>query len=207
MRRLVYLSSVKVNGERTDVDRPFSENDTPAPEDPYGQTKREAEQLLRTYSGQNVLEIVILRPPLVYGPGVKGNLARLMGLIARGIPLPLGAVHNRRSMVGLDNLVSAVLAAPEHRRAAGGTFLVSDQRDLSTPELVRLIGAAMRRGPRLWPLPVPLLSAAAGIAGRRDEISRLTGSLVVDSSSFTAATGWTPHVPVEDEIGRMVAAR
>jgi nucleoside-diphosphate-sugar epimerase len=130
-----------------------------------------------------------------------------MRLVARGVPLPLGSVRNKRSMIGLDNLVAAILVAAAHRRAAGGTFLVSDQRDLSTPELIRLIGAAMRRGPRLWPFPVPLLTAAAVVAGRGDEVSRLTGSLVVDSSAFTEATGWTPQIPVEDEIARMVAAR
>lgn len=207
VRRLVYVSSVKVNGEHTPIDRPFTAADAPAPEDAYGQTKWEAEQLLRTYSGQNGLEVVILRPPLIYGPGVKANLARLMRLVERGVPLPLGSVHNKRSMIGLDNLVAAILVAAAHRRAAGGTFLVSDQRDLSTPELIRLIGAAMRRGPRLWPFPVPLLTAAAAVAGRGDEVSRLTGSLVVDSSAFTEATGWTPQIPVEDEIARMVAAR
>ena len=207
VRRLVYVSSVKVNGERTPVDRPFTEADAPAPEDAYGQTKWEAEQLLRTYSGQNGLEIVILRPPLVYGPGVKGNLARLIRLVARGVPLPLGSVHNRRSMIGLDNLVAAILVAAEHRRAAGGTCLVSDQRDLSTPELIRLIAAAMRRRPRLWPFPVPLLTAVARVAGRSDEISRLTGSLNIDSSAFTEATGWIAKVPVEEEIARMVSGR
>jgi nucleoside-diphosphate-sugar epimerase len=206
VKRLVYVSSVKVNGEQTSIDRPFTEADAPAPEDAYGRTKWEAEQLLASFAGQHGLEIVILRPPLVYGPGVKGNLARLMRLVARGVPLPLGSVRNRRSMIGLDNLVSAILVAAEHRSVAGRTFLVSDQHDLSTPDLIRLIAAAQGRPARLLPFPPQLLGAVATLAGRGGEIARLTGSLAVDSNAFSRATKWQPVVPVREEIARMVAA-
>jgi nucleoside-diphosphate-sugar epimerase len=205
VRRLVYISSIGVNGKRN-FERPFTEADEPAPVDDYGRTKWEAEQKLQGFARSSDLELVILRPPLVYGPYVKGNVARLMRIIARGIPLPLASVNNQRSMIGLGNLVSAIVTAAEHPRAKGRTFLVSDQHDLSTPELIRLIARALGRVPNLWPFPASLLFAAGTLTGRSAEVERLAGSLRIDSSAFTAATGWRPSVPIEDEIARMVAA-
>jgi nucleoside-diphosphate-sugar epimerase len=205
VRRLVYISSIGVNGKRN-FDRPFTEADEPAPVDDYGRTKWEAEQKLQSFARDGSLELVILRPPLVYGPRVKGNLARLMRIIARGIPLPLASVDNQRSMIGLGNLISAIVTSAEHPATKGRTFLVSDQHDLSTPELIRLIARSLGRVPNLWPFPPRLLFAAGNLAGRRAEVERLVGSLRIDSGAFSAATEWRPQVPIDDEIARMVDA-
>jgi nucleoside-diphosphate-sugar epimerase len=205
VRRLVYISSIGVNGKRN-FDRPFTEADEPAPVDDYGQTKWEAEQKLQAFAREGNFELVILRPPLVYGPRVKGNVARLMRIIAGGMPLPLASVDNQRSMIGLGNLISAIVTAAEHPAVRGKTFLVSDQHDLSTPELIRLIARALGRTPVLWPFPPRFLFAAGDLTGRRAEVERLVGSLRIDSGAFSRATGWQPTVPIEDEIVRMVSA-
>jgi nucleoside-diphosphate-sugar epimerase len=204
-RRLVYLSSIKVNGESTDgLPRPFgARNDEVNPEDPYGVSKWEAEQALWAVSAQTGLDVVVVRPPLVYGPGVKGNLLRLLRWVARGVPLPLGAVHNQRSLVGLSNLVDLLLRCAEHPAAAGQTFLASDGRDLSTPQLIRLMAEGMNRSARLLPVPVALLRAGGSLLGKRGEIDRLVGSLQVDSSYTQAQLGWTPPVSVEDGVREM----
>jgi nucleoside-diphosphate-sugar epimerase len=204
VKRLVFLSSIKVNGESTPIDRPFTEADEPLPLDAYGQTKWEAEQALWTLSAETGLEVVVLRPPLIYGPGVKGNLRRLIRLVERGVPLPLGAVHNRRSMIALDNLVSALLVASTHLAAAGETFLVSDQHDLSTVDLLQQISAGLGRRSALWPVPVGLLRQLGTLAGRQAEFNRLTGSLQVDSSKLSEQLGWRPGVSVAESIRRMV---
>lgn len=206
VRRFVFLSSIKVNGESTPADRPFRETDAPAPIDAYGVSKLEAERALQALAEETGLEVVVLRPPLVYGPGVKGNLARLMRLVRARFPLPLGAVRNRRSMVGLDNLVSAIIACLVAQNAAGQTYLVSDQHDLSTAELVALMARSMEHRANLWPVPLLLLRLAGRLAGRSDEVQRLVGSLRVDSSRLSDELGWAPHVPVEEGIRRMVAA-
>jgi nucleoside-diphosphate-sugar epimerase len=159
VKRLVYLSSVKVHGEENDV--PYSEEDTLLSQDPYGVSKYEAEEVLKKVAVETGLEIVILRPPLVYGLGVKANFLRLLKLIHKGIPLPLGLVRNRRSMVYLDNLVSGILACLEHHRAAGETFLVSDGEDVSTAELVQKMASAMGRRAVFLPVPVFMLKALA----------------------------------------------
>jgi nucleoside-diphosphate-sugar epimerase len=205
VKRLVFLSSVKVNGETTDgLPRPFGVSNDAKPEDPYGISKWEAEQALWEVSAKTGLEVVIVRPPLVYGPGVKGNLARLLKLVRSGVPVPLGAVRNKRSLIGLDNLVDLLICCVDHPVAAGQTFLVSDGQDLSTPDLLRHMAAAMGRSARLFPVPVSLLRAAASALGKQAEIDRLVGSLQIDSSHTRQVLGWVPPVSVQEGIRRMV---
>ena len=193
VRRLVFVSSIKVNGEATAPGRAFRETDVPSPQDPYGASKLEAEQGLGEIARTSGMEVVIIRPPLVYGPGAKGNLHRLMGWIARGVPLPLALVRNRRSLIGLDNLSSAIALALSHPDAVGKTYLVSDQEDFSTPELIHALARGMGRKPRLWPAPVAFLRAGGAVAGLGSEIERLVGSLVVDSGLISRELGWRPQ--------------
>lgn len=226
VKRFVFLSSVKVNGESTsslrggaaavaiqgrrsprfarDDGGAFTPNDAPAPEDAYGISKWEAEQGLWEIASQTGMEVVVVRPPLVYGPGVKGNFARLLDLVRSGVPLPLAAVNNRRSFIGLDNLVDLLIRCVDHPRAVFQTLLVSDGQDLSTPELLRMIANAMRRPARLFPLPVPFLRLAGRALGRLSEVDRLVGSLQVDSSATRELLVWTPPVSVEEGVARMV---
>ena len=199
VRRFVYTSSIKVNGERTTA-QPYTAEDTPRPEDAYGTTKWEAERALRAVEKHTGMEAVILRPPLVYGPGVKANFLRLMQLVARGVPLPLAAIDNRRSMLYLGNLVDALclcLSAPD---AAGKTYLVSDGRDLSTPDLVRALAQALGVRPRLFAVPVGVLAAGAALFGQRARIDRLTNSLQVDSTPLREELGWQPPYSVEQAL-------
>ncbi len=191
VRRLVFVSSVKVNGERTG-ERPYSEDDTPRPEDAYGVSKLEAEQALSRIAAETGLELVVLRPPLVYGPDVKGNFLRLMHLVARGAPLPFGAIDNRRSFIYTDNLADAIVKTLSAPRAAGRTYLVSDGEDVSTPDLVRGLALALGVKPRLLSLPLAALGFAATLAGKRGEFARLAGSLQVDSSRLRRELGWQP---------------
>lgn len=204
VRRLVFLSSVKVNGERT-PDGPCTEDDMPRPEDAYGISKWEAEQALWKIAADTGLEVVVLRAPLVYGAGVKGNFLRLMSMVARGWPLPLASVHNKRSLVYLGNLVDALIAAAQSPAAAGHTYLVSDGEDMSTPELIRGIAKALDVPPRLFALPVPLLRAGCSLIGRGAEAARLTDSLQVDTSRIRRELGWHPPFSVGqglEETGR-----
>jgi nucleoside-diphosphate-sugar epimerase len=149
------------------------------------------------------METVVLRPPLVYGPGVKGNLLALMRTLARGMPLPLGGIHNRRSLIGLENLVSALLLALTHPAAAGRTFLLADGEDLSTTQLIQLIAAGLGRPARLLPVPSALLTLAGLVTGRRATIGRLIGSLQVDAGAIRAALGWQPPVSTAEGLARM----
>lgn len=204
VRRLVFISSIKVSGEDTTGRAPYRADEKPVPEDAYGISKWEAEQALTEVAERTGLEVVIVRPPLVYGPRVKGNLRRLVRLVERGIPLPLSAVRNRRSLVSVDNLCDLLTRCIEHPRAAGRTFLVSDGEDLSTPELVRGIAAALGRPARLVPVPVSLLRTAGRLTGRGAEVERLCGSLQVDISKTREVLGWAPPVPVREGIRRMV---
>jgi nucleoside-diphosphate-sugar epimerase len=192
VRRLVFVSSVKVNGERTE-ERPFTEDGAPRPEDAYGVSKWEAEQALSRIAAETGLEVVVLRPPLVYGPGVKGNFLRIMSLVARGMPLPLGAIDNRRSFIYAGNLAGAIVQALDAPQATGRTYLVSDGEDVSTPELVRGIARALGVKPRLPSFPLAALGLVATLAGRRAEFARLTGSLQVDSSRIRRELGWEPR--------------
>jgi nucleoside-diphosphate-sugar epimerase len=202
VRRFVFLSSIKVNGEATHG-RAFTADDTPHPEDAYGISKREAEDALHDIADRTGLEVVVLRPPLVYGPGVKGNLRALMRAIDRGIPLPLASIANRRSLVGIDNLIPAIALAATHPAAAGRTFLVSDGEDLSTPQLVRAIASGLGRRARLLPCPVALLRLAGRVTGRSAAVDRLASSLEVDASALRQALGWQPLVPPAVGLARM----
>jgi UDP-glucose 4-epimerase len=204
VRRFVYVSSVKVNGESTPPDLPFRATDAPAPQDAYSISKREAEDQLRELSVQTGMELTIVRPPLVYGPGVCANFHSLMSLVKRGLPLPLLSVRNARSMVALHNLVDLLTVCVDHPAAAGQTFLVSDGRDLSIAELIRLIAGAMDKTALLFPLPAGLLSMAARIAGKPELTSRLLGSLQVDIEHTRTTLGWQPMRPPEVAIKETV---
>ena len=195
VRRLVYLSSIKVNGERTDGRR-FTEQDPPDPQDAYAISKWEAEQVLHTIEKETGLEIVILRPPLVYGPGVKGNFLRLLGWVDLGIPLPFGSVDNRRSLIGVDNLVDLIVRCVRHPRAAGQCFLAADDLGLSTADLVRQLAAELGRAPRLFSFPPRLLHGAATVIGKEEVFQRLCRSLEIDSSKSRSLLQWSPPLSV-----------
>jgi UDP-glucose 4-epimerase len=200
-RRLVFLSSIKVNGDAGVC----KESDAPNPQDPYGVTKHEAEVCLRQVAAETGLEVVIIRAPLVYGPGVRANFEALLCAVARGIPLPLGAVHNRRSFVALDNLVDFILVCMNRQAAANETFLVSDDEDLSTTELLRRIARAMGRPARLVPVAPAILFAAASLFGKGDIARRLLGSLQADISKARELLGWRPSVDVDEGLRTTVA--
>ena len=203
VRRLVLVSSIKVNGERTPIDRGFTGDQPPAPEDAYGRSKLSAERQVRGLLGSRS---VIVRPPLVYGPGVGGNLAALLRAIKRGAPLPFGAIRNKRSLIARENLASALLAALDHPDVAARSFTLADGSDYATPELIRLVAEAMGRRPWVPTIPEGLLRFLGRATGRTATIDRLCGSLVVDPSAFMAATGWRPVVAPDAAIAEMAAA-
>jgi nucleoside-diphosphate-sugar epimerase len=201
VRRLVYVSSVKVNGEAT-AGRAFTEADPAAPEDAYGASKAEAERVLREIAHGARLELVVVRPCLIYGPGVGGNLRTLLWAVAKGIPLPFGAVRNRRSLLGLDNACDLLARCVRHPAAAGETFLAADGPDVSTPELARALAAGLGRAARLWPVPPGVLEAAARLSGHAPALRKLCGSLRVDISKARAVIGWSPPLPTEIGLRR-----
>lgn len=205
VKRFVFISSVKVNGESTSPGKAFTELDSPNPQDAYGQSKHAAERGLRQLSEYTGMEVVIIRPPLVYGPGVKANFAALMRAVERGWPLPLGSVHNQRSLVALSNLVDFTLTCITHPQAANQTFLVSDGQDLSTTELVRGMAQAAGIPVRLLPIPVWAVQAGALLLGKGDAVQRLCGNLQVDISKARNLLGWEPPVSVEEGLRRMIA--
>lgn len=198
--RFVFVSSIKVNGEQTAPGQPFGPDETPTPSDPYGISKWEAEQALRELSRQTGMEVVIVRPPLVYGPGVRANFLGMMRWLARGVPLPLGAMKNSRSLVALDNLVDLLCLCSSHPAAAGHTFLVSDGEDVSTTELLRKLGRALEHPARLIPVPPAVLGAMGAVVGRADIGRRLCSSLQVDISKTRAVLGWKPVVPMDSAL-------
>ena len=204
-KRFVYLSSIKVNGEHTDG-KAFRADDRPRPLDAYGQSKWEAEQALREIGERRGMEWVVIRPPLVYGAGVKGNLLRLIQLIQRGMPLPLAGIDNRRALVGRENLVSLIATCLQHPAAAGEVFLAGDARPLSTPELIRHIASALGTSERLFKLPTIALKSAATLLGRDDAWRRLAGSLEIDIDKARDRLGWTPPYGVERDIQAMATA-
>jgi nucleoside-diphosphate-sugar epimerase len=202
VRRFVFVSSIKVNGEATQPGHPFTADDVPAPLDPYGVSKLEAEQGLREIELQTGMEVVIVRPPLVYGPGVKANFASMMRWVARSIPLPLGAIQNARSLVALDNLVDLLVTCVKHSAAAGQTFLVSDGEDVSTTELLRRTALAMGKKPFLLPIPAFVLEWGTALLGKRAVAQRLCGSLQLDINKTRQLLDWTPPVSVDEGLHR-----
>jgi len=202
--RFVFVSSIKVNGEATQPGQPFTADAVPSPLDPYGVSKLEAEQGLREIEAQTGMEVVIVRPPLVYGPGVKANFAAMMRWVARGIPLPLGAIHNARSMVVLDNLVDFLVTCLKHPAAAGQTFLVSDGQDVSTTELLRRTAQAMGKKAFLLPVPASVLEWGAAMLGKRDVAQRLCGSLQVDIDKTRRLLGWNPPLTLDQGLKKAV---
>ncbi|MGO4438332.1 UDP-glucose 4-epimerase family protein [Rhizobium sp. RAF56] len=206
VRRFVFLSSIKVNGEATEPGKPFSAADAPAPLDPYGVSKLEAENALLKLSRETGMEIVIIRPPLVYGPGVKANFQSLMKLVRLPFPWPFGRVANKRSLVFVGNLVDFILLSARHPDAANRIFLVSDGTDLSIGELLRKLAGAMGRRALMLPVPPSLLEAAAAMLGRKAAAKRLLGSLQVDIAETRRVTGWTPPFAVDEGLRQTVEA-
>ncbi len=199
--RFVYLSSIGVNGIAST--QAFTETDPPAPREPYARSKLEAELALRDFCAPAGLELVILRPVLVYGSGAPGNFARLLGLVESGRPLPLKAIDNRRSLVAVENLVQLIEICIRHPRAAGEVFLVADGDDVSTAELVREIGAALGKPARLIALPLWLLRLGARLAGKTRELDRLCGSLQADSSKARELLGWRPRLTRREALRQL----
>jgi len=203
VKRFIFLSSVKVNGEGGAV--AYREIDLPAPEDAYGISKYEAELGLRKLAAETSIDVVMVRPPLVYGPGVKGNFRSLMRALVRGIPLPLGAIHNRRSLVALDNVVDLIATCIIHPAAANETFLVSDGEDLSTTELIRRLARVMGHPARLVPVPAKVLMAASMLLGKQEVTRRLCGTLQVNITKVREVLGWVPPVSVDEGLRRTAA--
>ncbi|MCH8549176.1 MAG: SDR family oxidoreductase [Balneolaceae bacterium] len=202
VKRFIFVSSIKVNGEQTKPGVRFSLESKPKPGDNYGLSKWEAEQGLWDISKDTGMEVVIVRPPLVYGPRVKGNFASMMTLATRNLPLPLGAVNNKRSLVALDNLVDLIIRCIDHPAAANQTFLVSDDQDVSTTELLTMITKAAGNKPRLIPVPLGLLRLGAAVLGKKAVADRLLGNLQVDITHTKDTLGWKPPISVEEGIRR-----
>ncbi|QPO19675.1 SDR family oxidoreductase [Pseudomonas sp. Y39-6] len=200
VKRFIFISSIKVNGESTTGGMAYTADGPTAPTDPYGISKMEAERGLRALADETGMEVVIIRPVLVYGPGVQANFLSMMRWLHKGLPLPLGAIHNQRSLVALDNLVDLIVTCVEHPAAANQTFLVSDGEDLSTTTLLRRMAKAIGKPAHLLPLPAWMLEAGAAILGRRALAQRLCGSLQVDISKTRELLGWTPPCSVDDAL-------
>lgn len=206
VRRFVFLSSIKVHGDESPPGRPIRETDAPAPTDPYGRSKLAAETALFELGRDTGLEIVAIRPPMVYGAGVKANFRALLRAVDRHLPLPLGAVHNRRSLVGLGNLGDFIAHCIDHPRAAGESFLVSDGATISTADLLRAMAEGLGRRPALLPVPPRLLEGAMRMLGRADLATRLLGDLEVDIGKARERLGWTPRFTLSEGLAEAVAA-
>jgi UDP-glucose 4-epimerase len=205
VRRFVFVSSIKVNGESTPEGISFKADDPPAPLDPYAVSKREAEEALLQLGRDTGMHIFVIRPPLVYGPGVKANFEAMMRWLTRGVPLPLGAIHNRRTLVALGNLVDLIAMCLEHSGPASGIFLAGDGEDLSTTDLLRRLAKALGVPARLVPVPVWFLESTAALLGKRTVAQRLCGNLQVDISKAQRLLGWTPPVSVDEGLRRAAA--
>lgn len=213
VKRFVFLSSVKVNGESTDPsstcigrgERLFTEADAPQPEDAYSVSKWEAEKVLREIEQRTGIEVVIIRSPLIYGPGVKANFLKLIQLIEHGMPLPFGGIRNQRSLLSLTNLVELLCCCLEHPKVAGETFLMSDGDDVSTPELVRRIAQALGKPARLLPVPEWVMKLGGTMTGKSNQVKRLCSSLQVDSSKIRRVLGWAPPCSMAEELARVAA--
>ena len=200
VRRFIYISSIKVNGEGAAGGEAYTADDVPAPIDPYGISKFEAEQGLKVLAADTGMEVVIIRPVLVYGPGVKANFLSMMRWLYRGVPLPFGAVHNQRSLVAIDNLVDLIVTCSDHPAAANQVFLVSDGEDVSTTQLLHKLAQALGTPARLLPIPAWLMSGAAALLGQRALSDRILGSLQVDISKNRQLLGWTPPVTLDKAL-------
>ena len=200
VKRFIFVSSIKVNGESSEIGKPFTAADLPSPQDAYGISKLEAEQGLKLIAQQTGMEVVIIRPPLVYGDGVKANFANMLRMTKRSIPLPFGAIHNKRSFVFIGNLVSLIVRCIEHPNAANQTFLVSDGCDLSTTQLLRACAAALGVETRIFSVPKKLIEVVAAILGKQDVAQRLCGNLQVDISKARALLDWAPPFTVEEGL-------
>lgn len=200
VRRFLFISSIKVNGEATMEGCPYTADDQPAPLDPYGISKREAEDALRRLAHETGMEVVIIRPPLVYGPGVKANFYTMMRLLDKGALLPLGAVYNQRSLIALDNLIDLIVTCIEHPGAADQIFLAADGEDISTTELLQRIAAALGKKPHLLPVPMSLLQGGARLLGKQALMQRLCGSLQIDISKTRALLNWTPPLTLDQAL-------
>jgi len=203
VRRFIFVSSVKVNGEMTAEDHPFKPDGSFIPTDPYGLSKYEAEQGLLELAKQTRMEVVIVRPPLVYGPGVKANFAAMINLVSKGLPLPFGAIHNQRSLVALDNLVSFIIHCIDHPKAANEIFLISDGVDVSTTVLIKKVAKAFDKKAWLLPIPVSWMTFVAKLVGKTDVTERLFGSLQVDSSKARDLLGWKPVVTMDEQLKKI----
>ena len=202
VKRFIFISSIKVNGEGTLTGKPYTPFDQANASDPYGISKAEAEIALRQLAAETQMEVVIIRPPLVYGPGVKANFAAMLKLAQKNLPLPLGAIHNKRSMVALDNLVDLIVTCIDHPKAANQTFLVSDDQDVSTTELLQMMTRAAVKKPWLIPVPMSWLKLAGKLTGKQAVIDRLCGNLQVDITHTKETLGWKPPITVEEGIKR-----
>lgn len=200
VRRFVYVSSIKVNGEETSGEKMFTEMDVPSPQDPYGVSKWEAEQALHRVSQKTGLEVAVMRPPLVYGPGVKGNFAQMLKVLSKDIPLPLASIDNLRSLVYVGNLADALILCAVHPAAAGQTYLVSDGEDVSTSELLQQLGAASGHPARLFPCPSALLKLSGMFLGKSSQVARILGSLRVESSKIRNELNWNPPYSLRDGL-------
>lgn len=200
VKRFIFVSSIKVSGEGTELDNPYKSSDAAKPQDPYGISKFEAEEGLKKIAADTGIEVVIIRPTLVYGPGVKANFLSMMKWLYKGVPLPLGAIHNKRSFVALDNLVDLIITCIDHPKAANETLLVSDDRDVSTTELLRLLATALGKNPLLLPVPMSLIKFATKLLGKSDFANRLCGSLQVDISHTKNILSWKPPVSIETAL-------
>ena len=210
VKRFIFLSTIKVNGESTGNNNQnfiFKNKDIPNPQDAYSTSKLEAEKLLWEISAKTNLEIVVVRLPLVYGYGSKGNLAKLIKLINSGMFLPFSLINNKRSLIGIDNLVDLLIRCIDHPEASGKTFLASDRKDLSTPEFIKLIASSMERKASSFPFPISVLKFLGSVFGRREEINRLVGSLRIDNSYTKEILNWKPPLSIEEGIRRMVQGK
>lgn len=203
MKRFIYFSSIKVNGELTDNREAFSEKDEAKPEDNYGQSKFEAEQALFELIKKISMEVVIIRPPLIYGPGVKANFASMINIVKKRIPLPFGAISNKRSMLAIDNLVDFIKCSMTHTAAANQVFLIADADDVSTTQLLKQIAKAYQRPSRLLPVPVPWMTFLAKTFGKQNITDRLFGNLQISISKANQLLGWQPVTSMEQQLNKM----
>jgi nucleoside-diphosphate-sugar epimerase len=207
VKRFIYISTAKVNGESTLAGKPFTADDSPNPQDPYSVSKWEAEQGLSLIAQQTGMQVVVIRPPLIYGPGVKANFAALIRAVQCGIPLPLAAVRNARSLVGLDNLVDLIVTCIHHLNAANQTFLVSDGHDISTPQLLRTMAVAAGVADRQFAVPLGLIRTLGIITGKSTSLDRLCGNLQLDISKAQTMLSWVPPVSLEEGMRRAMRHR